>query len=1016
MISLYDLINIQKQVLAMNKIKNIWLTSLYMIAGLYASAYGAPSWNGGIVDGDFSMNGGDTAASIEITTGNSLNVNSSGMPVDNVTFTVTGDITLDGDLLHNAGLAGAGSGSFSVLGNGTQIRAGGDIDVTGKIESGDGILLLEANEISANSLDVSATSSIALNANKVTIAGDANFADGSAMFIATDYTKDPTFESDNLNVGGGIFMGGSVPTGTAVSIVSGDSDNVYTFSATGNVNVNGDINADSGKLVINGDTAFIDGDLLGNIDLGISNDVNVTGGVNTNDGKLTVNADDVKIADDVSGEIDFNVNSLSIGNALVDPNTSLGWKSRFTNTGTGDLLADGNIVSVDDIIIGGNVDGELNITSAKDMWIGEDLLGYWAIDVSNLYVLGNAVGGGNITADTINVGGDLSSDPNDPDSTIKIIADEINVDGNLSGNLDIDAGNVFVNGDVLGGTKFRPNLPLGQHDPINVGTLPEQFHVNPDTGISADFKQIDMTVNGTYYFNDDSYLQLVLNSSNISGAVYDPLTDGALLKVGGFNASSGPNGEPGVTRVPDFSDMDSSPNIEILVDNIDEMIRRIRIMEITDPMGVVDLGMLNYAGVWFYWDDDNDGINDRRLFQESRLIADGNNIYAQLAMMQSIEKLTLNAPGHNGNDRAVAGAIDDLVLGRLRKYAGYTNDDLNNYYTSVMRLLFNDNDVYYDLVLNGGALADVVDVMVAEDPSLALNFVRGVGLYDVSAIGSQMALSSHISRNAVSDQLIEDFTWKRYYDKHLAWLRMGFGDDVNSFNFGADTKIRKYIVGFNVGYNALDFGSVDGSTINLGAYGTYDYRDWGRLYANANLAIHSLKVHTDSNIVGQIDSKFTTVDTTLDVGLLHKIFDQYITGRAYLTLGYQGGYEFTQKYHGRDYMDINADSKFVFAPGYEISLGKDIWFSVNSFMRPSIKVGVEYDLAGSGNRDFDFKFAEVNNWRSWSADSNSALWLRYGGQIDFSWVVGTNIGIGYEVLKNGDFEINQFKVNGIYRF
>ena len=86
--------------------------------------------------------------------------------------------------------------------------------------------------------------------------------------------------------------------------------------------------------------------------------------------------------------------------------------------------------------------------------------------------MGNAIGGGNITADTINVGGDLSSDPNDPDSTIKIIADEINVDGNLSGNLDIDAGNIFVNGDVLGGTKFRPNLPLGQYDPINVGTLP----------------------------------------------------------------------------------------------------------------------------------------------------------------------------------------------------------------------------------------------------------------------------------------------------------------------------------------------------------------------------------------------------------------------------------------------------------------------------------------------------------------------------------------------------------------
>lgn len=264
---------------------------------------------------------------------------------------------------------------------------------------------------------------------------------------------------------------------------------------------------------------------------------------------------------------------------------------------------------------------------------------------------------------------------------------------------------------------------------------------------------------------------------------------------------------------------------------------------------------------------------------------------------------------------------------------------------------------------------------------------------------------------------MEDFTWKRYYDKSVGWARFGFGDDVTSFNFGADTRInKKYIAGVNVGYNSIDMGGLDGSTINFGLYGTYELSDMARLYANANLAVHSAKAKTDNLIVGEMTSKFKTVDTTLDVGILHKIFDHYVTGRGYLTFGLLGGYDFTQKYKGQSFMDVNTSSKMILSPGYELSLGKDIWFSVGSFMRPSIKVGVEYDLLGTGSRDVDFKFSEVNNWRKWEADSGDALWWRFGGQLDFSFIVGTNISIGYEVLKNGDFKSNQIKLNGTYRF
>jgi hypothetical protein len=77
---------------------------------------------------------------------------------------------------------------------------------------------------------------------------------------------------------------------------------------------------------------------------------------------------------------------------------------------------------------------------------------------------------------------------------------------------------------------------------------------------------------------------------------------------------------------------------------------------------------------------------------------------------------------------------------------------------------------------------------------------------------------------------------------------------------------------------------------------------------------------------------------------------------------------------------------------------------------------MEYDILGNGSRDLDFRFSEVGNWRKWKSGDSDSLWLRYGGQIDFSFIVGTNVSVGYEVLKNGDFKAKQFKLNGAYRF
>jgi hypothetical protein len=209
--------------------------------------------------------------------------------------------------------------------------------------------------------------------------------------------------------------------------------------------------------------------------------------------------------------------------------------------------------------------------------------------------------------------------------------------------------------------------------------------------------------------------------------------------------------------------MDSAPNIEILIDNIDQVINKIRVINITGSTPV-DLGKLEFAGVWFYWDYNNDGSADLRLFQESRLVADenGRNVYAIIETMNSIEGLARKSDKANRNDILIAGAIDDLIMHRLRHYEGYKNgDDLTKYYTAVMRALFPQSDVYYDLMLNGGSWKDAVDVMVSNNPDYALELVRRIGLDSVATLGNKLSLSARVSRQAVSDQLTEDFAWKR---------------------------------------------------------------------------------------------------------------------------------------------------------------------------------------------------------------------------------------------------------------
>ncbi|MDR0726832.1 MAG: hypothetical protein LBF37_02090, partial [Rickettsiales bacterium] len=288
---------------------------------------------------------------------------------------VSGTFSIAKDFLHNGNpvqLNDAtfhGQGSFAFTGDNASVTAK-KLEVGGDFINGDGTGAWNL-ELNVDTIDVTGTFTIEGNSKLV--------------INPNDYSADPSLTAGDFDIGGGIYMGDS--RSDVIHIASDNADNAYTISTTGVLDVDGDIKAEKGKLVIDGGTIQVAGDVLGNVDM--------------------------------------DVDGLNIGGLVLDPNTVLNWENRFTNPGTGDLLANGTLNSTGDILVGGSVNGNLDIQSNSDMWIGEDLSGYLGVDVRDLYVLGNVNGSGNINADNVNIGGNLDGG----NGGLVIDAGSVNVDG-----------------------------------------------------------------------------------------------------------------------------------------------------------------------------------------------------------------------------------------------------------------------------------------------------------------------------------------------------------------------------------------------------------------------------------------------------------------------------------------------------------------------------------------------------------------------------------------------------------
>ena len=153
---------------------------------------------------------------------------------------------------------------------------------------------------------------------------------------------------------------------------------------------------------------------------------------------------------------------------------------------------------------------------------------------------------------------------------------------------------------------------------------------------------------------------------------------------------------------------------------------------------------------------------------------------------------------------------------------------------------------------------------------------------------------------------------------------------------------------------------------------------------------------------------------TAEFGLLHDILNQYIVGNLYARIGYNFGFDVTEKAAGSDYMHLKSDGYAVLTPGYSLTAQKRIYPSAWFQIRPYASIGIEYDVFGMPD-SADYKFATANAYSEYDL-ALDPLWANIGGGVELLSARGMQFGLDYRYQYNEDLQLHNIKLSGSYRF
>ncbi len=989
----------------------------------------------------------------------------------NYSIITNGSVSIGGVLdvaaTKNLTIGGSGGALYNFVAN--AIEVGGGLNLYGNIvsagqfvASGSGTATIEANSLSITNngtfqaLDSkNVTVNVGTGMFNVSGGGIENKASGTmsltaGQIIAKNITNESNYGTLNINATSLQLSGGDSTTnasfinkGNFTGVVSGATTLAHGFdlSSMGAANT---FSLTTGTLVLNDRIdAFYDNNLA-------SFTVNVTGGI--------ISANTIRNGyDNLSAIMNLSasggINAIGVvanggTMSLSAPNISVGAGGiSVADTGILNISNATTITSAGAVSVAGNLtagatgaaQGEFGVgTGWTDINTGTNGfnvggvsangsgngVGIYAqtVNVAN-NVLSNNAGGVAFNTNTLNVGGNIGGDDVAINNMNSATGTNITVGGNILGGTDIiGLGHMTVGGDYL----FDDNSRL-------------VAFANSGTGFSYW---------GTATFDSANNVSVITNNvvgaeplisvsgqliTNISGGVASPDNSPLLDSQIGINLRSVVNGNSAIWLVHADS-------------GIQELATRISGLSINfcNATGTICMDYLAATGGGYNgagtdlpihlvsYDTDGDGENDSLyVVFDDVLVPNGG--------LLKLQPIVASAPYYTTGEYQSAGALDNLIeYELLTKGFSYESP------MGVARILFDDTVLHR---VSEELYQRMNYYWLHDDPNVIRAFSRVFQLREANQIADMLELNTHTVFKDLSDRFIDESIWNRNRRVNKAWFVADYGyfvDDMVDnhahgsrigFNFGYDWQLNKTLILGWTGHVAHTRG-LDGDVIDLG-YGTVeatghvntDVRNLNvgggmyfiqtlnnklRWYGDAMLDLNFIDITRDQTWVDTINGDAVSYGLVGETGLIHDWLNQYIVGNLYLRMGYNFGFDMTEKVGGVNYMNLDFDGHFILTPGYSLTAQKRIYPSAWFQFRPYATLGVEYDLISAPDT-MKYKFAAVNPWTEYDVGVDP-LWVHAGVGVEFLSVNGLHFGVGYRYQYNANVQMHKIHLSGMYRF
>ena len=920
--------------------------------------------------------------------------------VDGAT-TNTGTLDLLADSVSMAGINNSGNaqvvstnGGISTGGitnsGSMEVNAATDL-VAGVITHTAGVMDLNADSLSAQSLWVSgaAGTQVNINAPIVAIAGIAKVSGdfvqggtgGMLNLTATD------FSAQNLTITGDFIV---------------DAGNT-TYDVAENVSITGNINVADGSVVsIDAGNRIVASDLTnaGRVQLSAGQGIELDEIINDS-GAMSI--------DSGAGLLDLaslvmNAGNLTLRGAGMDLDSAIATGANLYQN-WGSVLAEKDINIVAD---------DYEITTA-------------GLDVSTINQDGKLL----INTSDVDVGGDIVA------SDLQFYAMprgnwmNVSVGGNVSGDVD------FVGLEKM---TIAGNYIFNDGSQINAAILP---YAVSGSGIN----ETDVNYWATISLNDDETLGQITNAQDAGALITVGGKFESDLNTLGALSSAGQLGQPQI-GIDIFDIVDQGTAIWFLhaEDGVADLATKIRNLNVSfcnadgslcyDYLTSLDANngsgddLPAYVSVR---DVNDDGVSDSLYIVFDPRFGGPVEVF-------KIQPIVARTDEHTRGEYVSAGALDNMIAGQLVNKQFYNRTPIE-----VIPLIFDGtnlstmaNELYNrmeDYVQNrdGGALA---------------RFSRLFQVREIEQIAGAIALNEHTSFRSFEDRMFDEFIWNRNRNLNKAWLDVDYGMFYQNIDDGKHADGHRFSVagGFDwqesntlvlgltgrVSHttskadDAMDlsyagttqFGDVKidvaDTNVGLGGYLMKILGQKARLYGNAFLDLHVFDVDRTQNFVDRIDGDGTAFSLMSEWGLMHDILNQYIVGNVYARVGYNFGFSVKEKAAGDDYMRLKSDGYFVLTPGYSLIAQKRIYPSAWFQIRPYASIGIEYDVFGAP--DFaKYKFAVADDFTKYDIDIDP-LWANIGGGVELLSARGMQFGIDYRYQYNDAIQLHNIKVSGSYRF